>query len=209
MMLMLDRGKLVGWSRVRMAGRIDGKEWMVMWIWIVDFGTATGTGRKGGSCQSWVCVRVCVCACVLAPTAILQPRVNQTINPSNLSNISNTAKARVGLTDVGDFEKCPLYGAGGREGGLVAVSHALILLYFACIFVSPLQIDGKEEAGDGARVATAIWALRCRVQGYYEQVGTYMTAWYGTVVLSGKAGRKGRRGCDSERASQPARAVRQ
>lgn len=95
----------------------------------------------------------------------------------------------------------------GGEGGLVAVSHALIVVL--CIFVSPLQIDKKEEAGDGARVATAIWVLRCRVQGYYEQVGTYATAWYyGTEVVSGKAGGKGRRGCDSERASQPAWAAR-
>lgn len=129
-------------------------------------------------------------------------RVNQTINPSNLSNISNTAKARVGLTDVVDFENAHFTGlGGGGEGGLVAVSHALIVVL--CIFVSPLQIDGEEEAGDGARVATAIWALRCRVQGYDEQVSTYATAWYGTAVVSGK-GRKERKDREAVTRSEPA-----
>lgn len=144
MMLMLDRGKLVGWSRVRMAGRIDGKEWMVMWIWIVDFGTATGTGRKGGSCQSWVCVRVCVS---FSTNSDPSARVNQTINPSNLSNISNTAKARVGLTDVGDFEKCPLYGAGGERrwtGGRFSCPHPVVLCLYLCI-----SSANRREGGGG------------------------------------------------------------
>lgn len=93
MMLMLDRGKLAGWSRDRMAGRIDGKEWMAMWI-------CMGTSRKGGSCKyaprrpcSLGCVRGCVCVSVFCTNTDPSAGVNQTIKSVKPSNISNTAKA--------------------------------------------------------------------------------------------------------------------
>lgn len=170
-----------------------------MWIWIVDFGTATGTGRKGGSCQSWVCVSACVCACVLAPTVILQP---ESIKP--LINISNTAKARVGLTDVGDFENAHFTGLGG---GKVDWWPFLMPSYCCTLYLCISSANRRE--GGGGRWSTG---GNCHLGTPVPSAGLLWegtTAWYGAVVLSGKAGRKGRRGCDSERASQPAWAVRQ
>lgn len=125
-MLMLDRGKLVGWGLERMAGRIDGKEWMAMWIWMWIWDCdcdEDGDLRHG---QEWRLLSVsCVFrtrpgglavlgVCVIwHQQMILQP---ESIKPSirNLIQHFEHSQGRVGLTDVGSCNRFPLYRAGGE-----------------------------------------------------------------------------------------------